>query len=186
MRVEVAAEAPGEEGAGEEGDGGEGEGAAKGAEGAAIKVEEVTEGEGVVAGVLLEEDGEIDAGVGGRAGDGEEGGDKGGERAEDKEGEGDALSGAEAVLAEREGGCLFGFAVEPAGDEEDERREGGEHVVLLSGGKGEEEHDGGGPEAEEEAGGFEGGEGCGLRIHRNNSPLMTRLSWMPRPAVIRA
>ena len=60
----VAAEEPVGEGSDEEGDGGEEEGVAEGAHGLGVEVEEVAEGEGVVAGVLFEEGGEVGVGCG--------------------------------------------------------------------------------------------------------------------------
>ncbi len=68
---------------GEERDGGEEERIAEGAHGLCVEVEEVAEGEGVVAGVLLEEGGEVGAGAGGVGVQDEESRDEGGDGAED-------------------------------------------------------------------------------------------------------
>ena len=80
----VGAEEPVGEGAEEERDGGEEEGVAEGGHGLGVEVEEVAEGEGVVAGVLLEEGGEVGAGYGAGAED-EESGYEGGDGAEGEE-----------------------------------------------------------------------------------------------------
>ena len=129
-------------------------GVAEGGHGLGVEVEEVAEGEGVVAGVLVEEGGEVGVGCGwgewrtknacGECCDG----------AEDEKDDGDALAGADEGVGYGEGFGFIGFVVEPCGDEEDERGDGGEDVVLLAGGEGEEEEWDGGPEAEEQAGAF--------------------------------
>lgn len=74
----VAASEPVGEGSGEEGDGGDEERIVEGSHGLGVEVEEVAEGEGVVAGVLLEEGGEVGVGAGWGGVDGEESGGEGG------------------------------------------------------------------------------------------------------------
>jgi len=61
----AAAEKPVGQGSSEERDGGKEEWVAKGTHGLGVEVEEVAEGEGVVAGVLFEERGEVGTGDGG-------------------------------------------------------------------------------------------------------------------------
>ena len=90
----VAAEEPVGERADEERDGGEDERGAEGAHGAGVEVEEVAEGEGVVAGVLLEEGGEVGVGAGRLRVEDEEACGERGDGAEDEEDDGDALAGA--------------------------------------------------------------------------------------------
>jgi hypothetical protein len=84
----------------------------------------------------------------------EESGDDGGDGAEDKEYDRDALAGADEWVGDDEGFGLDGFGVEPRGDEKHHGGECGEDVVLLTCGEGEEEERDQRPEAEEEAGAF--------------------------------
>lgn len=119
----VAAEEPVGECAAEEGDGGEDEWIAKGGHGLGVEVEEVAEGEGVIARVLLEERGEVGVGSGCVGGEDEEGGDDRGEGSECEEYDGDALAGTGEGIGDGEGFGFGGFVVEPGGDEENERRE---------------------------------------------------------------
>ena len=72
VRFVVAAEKPIGERTGEESEGGKEERGAEGGHGPGVEVEEVAEGEGVVAGVLVEEGGEVDVGAGGLCVEGEE------------------------------------------------------------------------------------------------------------------
>ena len=148
----VAAKEPVGEGAAEERDGGEDERVAEGTHGLGVEVEEVTEGEGVVAGVLFEEVARSVSGPGGWAW-------RMKNPAASAAIEPRASSTTEMRWPARdewvgdgEGFGFVGFIGEPGGDEKDQRGERGEDVVLLAGGEAEEEQGDGGPEAEEKAG----------------------------------
>ena len=152
VRFVVAAAEPVGEGSGEECYCGEEQRAAEGSHGLGVEIEKVPEGEGVVAGVLFEERGEVGAGAGRLSVQDEESGDEGSEGAEDEERDGDALAGADEWVGDDEGFGFDGFGVEPCGDEEHHSGECGQDVVLLAGGEREEEERDDRPEAEEEAG----------------------------------
>ena len=154
----------------EEAERGEGEGEAEETEGAGVEVEEVTHAERVVAGVLLEEFGEVGVGCGGFGVEQEDEVRGGEEGSEDEEDEGDAERGQPTLhpsgqrtpvgdrglphdkTARRGWGTRTGgeLAVvgEPAGDEDGDGGECGEDVVLLARGEREEEKDEGGPDEE--------------------------------------
>jgi hypothetical protein len=82
----------------------------KGRHGAEVEVEEMTEREGVVGGVLFEEGGEIGAGDGTGA-EGEEACDERADGAGDEEDDGDALAGAGEGVGDGEGFGFGGFVV---------------------------------------------------------------------------
>ena len=154
----------------EEAERGEGEWEAEETEGAGVEVEEVTHAERIVAGVLLEECGEVGVGCGGFGVEQEDEARGGEEGSEDEEGSGDAERGQPTLhpsgqrtpvgdrglphdkTARRGWGTRTGgeLAVvgEPAGDEDGDGGECGEDVVLLARGEREEEKDEGGPDEE--------------------------------------
>src|SRR5258708_4688045 len=88
------------------------EGVVKGGHGLDVEVEEVGEGEGVVAGVLFEERGEVGTGCGAGAED-EESGYEGGDGADGEEDDGDSLAGSSEGVGDGEGFGFGGFGVEP-------------------------------------------------------------------------
>ena len=123
MRIVVAAEQPVGERAEEDCDSSEDERIAEGAHSLCIEVEEMAEGESVIAGVLFEKSGEVGVGGGGVGVQDEEAGEECGDRSEDKECDRDALTGAGEWVGDDEGFCFAGFIVEPRGDEKNERWE---------------------------------------------------------------
>ena len=119
----------------------------------------MAEGEGVVGGVLFEQEGEVEVGVGRAAGEGEEGGGEGGGQSRGERGRRRCVVrsvGAGWVTVKVSASSASSLS-QPAMRRMSAGR-AGEDVVLLPGGEGEEEEDGGGPEAEEEAGLLEWGE----------------------------
>ena len=115
----VEAEKPVGEGSGEARDGGDEEGVAERGHGAGVEVEEVAEGESVVAGVLVEQRGEVGVGRRWRRVEGEIGSDECCEGADDEDEDGDPLAGAGERVWDGEGFGFGGFVVEPGGDEKD-------------------------------------------------------------------
>jgi len=130
---------------------GEEQRAAEGAHGLCVEIEKVSEGERVVAGILLEQRCEVGVGAGCLGVQDEESGDEGSDATENKQRDRDALAGADERVGDDEGFGFDSFAVEPRGDEEHHGWECGQDVVLLASGERKEEERDQRPEAEEEA-----------------------------------